>query len=187
MSAAIRALHWGKLPTAAGLKWRHTGGALYGIWPAPFPWDACFQQAGFADFSDGDEGWDAEWDSLIAAAVANLAQHFGQVQLIAEDNPRRGLLHNLASKFLPHQRATRLSELSPVERLLWSTCDDQIPCTMADFGQEQAVRLRTSDGHRVLWISAAPGTAFDAAEFATSLAAGRVVRFTELEWGDLAG
>jgi hypothetical protein len=183
---AIRAIHWGQIFETPGSAWRHAGGSLYAFWPAPLGADACFEAAGFSDFEGGDaDALDPEWQSVVERAIGSLELEYGSARQQRPDTaaviPTPGLLHRI----LRLGGAERPRSCSITDRVVMSTYDDQIPEAIVDFGPDGVVRLRASDGHRILWVSIAPNIAFDPDRFAHLLADDRPISNTQLDWRKL--
>lgn len=186
-SRAIRILHWGQVFEDVGMSWRHAGGCLFAVWPAPIGADACFEAAGFSDFDGGDDdALDPEWQALIERAIAFLERNYGPPRQ-SSGAPAFGNKPGLIARFLriggaARSRVPLIAERAIAERVLISTCDDQLPETIVEFGAEAPLKLRASDGHRILWISTGRDVTFEAGAFAQILADDRPICETPLDW-----
>ncbi len=182
---AIRAIHWGQIFETLAAAWRHAGGSLYAFWPSPLGADACFEAAGFSDFEGGDDdALDPEWQRLVERAIGFLELEYGsacQRPDAAAVMPTPGLLQRI----LKLGGAEKPRSCSITDRVVMSTYDDQIPEAIVDFGPGGVVRVRASDGHRILWVSIAPDVAFDPGQFARLLADDRPVSNMQLDWRKL--
>src|SRR5687767_14897383 len=70
-------IHWSPVPSAPD------GVELFALWPSPMNDDVCFREAGFTDFGDGDENWDADAQSLLTRLLDALSS-YGPPRLMSE-------------------------------------------------------------------------------------------------------
>lgn len=125
----IARVHWAEI-TEARPSWSSASGRLYAIWPSPIDHDACFAAAGFSDFGDSDEAWDAEFAEFVEKTLAVLGE-IGK----ARGGPRASLR----------------------DALIAAARDDNFPPCVVSFGEPVVASVRTSDGHPILWIWIATG------------------------------
>jgi hypothetical protein len=183
---AIRAIHWGQIFETLASAWRHRAGSLYAFWPSPLGADACFEAAGFSDFEGGDDdALDPEWQAVVERAIGFLELDYRSARQLRPDTaaviPTPGLLQRI----LKLRGAEKPPSFPITDRVMMSTYDDQIPEAIVDFGPDGVVRMRASDGHRILWVSIAPNVAFDPGRFAYLLAEDRPISNTQLDWRKL--
>jgi hypothetical protein len=165
-------LHWSRVPNppADALP----GVQVHALWPAPVNPDECFAAAGFTDFADADNHWDAQADALLQRVLDTLVTHFGPA----------ALHHAPLMQARPwHRRLfTPAVALPLVEQLALPLHDDRLPAADIRFGGSSGARIRGSAGHLLMWIdwpSQAP-LSFEA--FVRGLAPGVPVMQTELKW-----
>lgn len=159
-------IHWSPVPGSAD------GKELFALWPSPMNDDACFREAGFTDFGDGDESWDAEAESLLTRLLAALSS-YGPLHLISEPAERRQSwfrrLFTRAEVFdLRHQ-----IEL-PIQ---W----DELPDCVVAFG-DSGVSLRTGCGHHIFWITLPCREASSFPSLVSRVASSHPTIQTELRW-----
>jgi len=184
--SGIEGIRWGHVPAAAAPAWVGPGGTLVALWPTPVDADSCFREAGFAEFADSDEQWDDEWRRVVERLLGLLGQ-YGQARLLNREEvcslrPRRWW-EWLAFWLQP----TEVVELGAVDRVCLSAEDDRFGEAVMHFGDPPAVTLRTSWGHPILWVAAAPGVALSGQVLAEGIAEGRPVIRQQLRWEFLIG
>jgi len=171
----IRSLHWDEVP-GAGAKWlADPAGRLLALIPGPADHDVCLQDAGFGDFADSDEAWQAEFSSLVAA-VLDWAAPYGQARLASGAYPVwRNALGRLAG---------RREEPTIVDAVVRAALDDAFaPCSV-EFGDPVRVVVRTADAHPIVWVwELSPEQASET--LVIMLASGRQTQRTRLEWRGL--
>lgn len=162
-------IHWSPVPNITdGIK-------LFALWPSPMNDDVCFREAGFTDFGDADESWDANAAGLLTRLLDALS-NYGPPRLMSEP----------AVKYQPWYRRwfTKL-EVFDLRRqielpILW----DQLPDCIVAFG-ESGVSLRTGNGHHIFWIILPQSAAPSFPALASRLAASHPIARTELRWEGL--
>ena len=161
-------VHWSRIPNKT-----KNDSELFALWPSPVNADACFREAGFSIFGDGDEHWDDYASELLTRLLDELKK-FGAPRLTSEPiEKHQSLLQRLLNRTEP--------PLSLREQIEARTVNDEFPDCVVAFG-DSGVTLRTGNGHHVFWI-AVPNT--DTAKFAESLpsVAGEHQFFrTDLKW-----
>jgi hypothetical protein len=105
-----------------------SSGRLFAVWPSPVDHDACLAAAGFGDFADSDEAWDADLVRLVETVIAGLSG-WGEPVMTSGDSPDRSIISGL----------------------LAAAGDDNFPPCVVTFGARAFVR--TSDGHPIVWVS----------------------------------
>jgi hypothetical protein len=133
---AFDRLNWGEV-TAPAVDWCPSGWRLWAIWPSPVDHDLCFASAGFADFADSDDAWDAAFRELLERLLSAFA-------------PRR--LGLLAGAF-PRQGGGSRESLA--EALYAAARDDNRAACVVGDREPATCRLRTSAGHPLIWIAQA--------------------------------
>ena len=186
--AAIRALNWDLLFGG------DDGDAvrLCALWPSPVDHDACFQAAGFDEFADSDEDWDAEWLDIVIRAIEYL-QRYGPIKIersagACREDERPAWWQRLLiwwwQRFGAPPGITFASSLPISEQLVLASQHDQFGPCVVRFG---GVVLQTDSGHAILWIKMEDQTSFDPPEIAEACAAGRPVAQRSLDWRHLRG
>jgi hypothetical protein len=145
---------------------------LAAVWPAPIDHDACFRAAGFSDFADTGDIWEAEFRKMAGGLVTRLSS-LGIPNVTKPIEARK-------AGFLGLGR--RASALPLVEQLMLSTRDDQFPPLIVRFGEPPAAVLRTSGGHPIFWVTL---TCARIPEILVEVAKGRPVIETQLAWETL--
>ena len=154
-----------------------SGAALFALWPAPMNDDVCFRDAGFTDFGDADEAWDANAEGLLSRLLAEMSMH-GEPRLVsaALEQPQPWF-RSLFRK--PDVFSLRDQISLPIQ---W----DQLPDCVVEFG-EAGVSLRTGQGHHIFWITL-PRRLRDAFPALVHTVAGpHPVLKTDLRWDKLVG
>lgn len=160
----IARVNWAEI-TDARPSWAPASGRLCAIWPSPVDHDACFAAAGFSDFGDTDEAWDAEFAEVVEKTLAALGET-GKPALTEGEYP------------LDRGRP----RVSFRDALIAASRDDNFNPCVVSFGEPVVASVRTSDGHPILWIWIAAG-AIDA--LLPRIAASRELRQMALEWEKL--
>ncbi len=169
----IHTVHWGRVPLGTRPEWLARSNSLIAIWPAPIDGDFCFREAGFVDFADSDSDWDEEFETIITKLFEWLKSHHGVA-----------LAHD-ASPIAEWPRSPDLDEPAILDRLVLATYDDRFPETIASFGDPITVKLRTSDGHPILWLGIAEGASLGLDDLLAHLAEGRAIEKMDLKWQHL--
>ena len=157
-------VNWSEI-TDARPSWSSASGRLCAIWPSPVDHDACFEAAGFSDFSDTDAAWDAEFAAFVETTLAVLGEMGTPVLTEGEYPLDRGR-----------------SRGSLRDALVAAARDDNFRPCVVGFGEPVVASVRTSDGHPILWIWITTG-GIDA--LLPRIAASRELRPMTLEWGKL--
>jgi len=169
-------VHWSQISGEAARRHAAEGLALFALWPSPVSDDACFREAGFTDFGDGDENWDAHAAGLLTRLMAELSSH-GVPRLASK--PVEGHQPWYRRPFAkPEVRDLRQQIELPMQ---W----DELPDCVVLFG-ESGTSLRTGSGHHLFWIVLPERDAPAFAELARRVAGPHPVLRTELRWECLA-
>jgi hypothetical protein len=139
--------------------------------------DVCFRNAGFTDFADADEAWDANAEGLLSRLLAEMSR-YGEPRLVsaALEQPQPWF-RSLFRK--PDVFSLRDQISLPIQ------CD-QLPECVVEFG-ESGISLRTGQGHHIFWITL-PWRLNDAFPALVATVAGpHPVLKTELQWDKLVG
>ncbi|MFN9714025.1 MAG: hypothetical protein ACK57G_09545 [Planctomycetota bacterium] len=171
VAGQVFTVHWSLVSSDSA------GAALFVLWPAPMNHDVCFRDAGFTDFADADEAWDANAEGLLSRLLAEMST-YGEPRLVsAALQQPQPWFRSLFRK--PDVFSLRDQISLPIQ---W----DQLPDCVVEFG-ESGVSLRTGQGHHVFWITL-PCRLKDAVPAMVHTVAGpHPVLKTELRWGKLAG
>lgn len=165
-------VHWARVESES----RSADSVLFAVWPAPVNADECFRAAGFTDFGDADDAWDAEAEALLRRIVDRLSA-YGEPRLAStplSPSLRWGdRLRNRAPQPLPL-----------TEQLLAPMHWDSLPDAIVEFGS-RAVSLRAGSGHVLLWITLPATQAAGFEDALTAIAAPHPLVRTELEWAHL--
>jgi len=104
--------------------------------------DVCFRNAGFTDFGDADEAWDADAEGLLHRLLAEMSK-YGEPRLssaaVEQPQPWFRSLFRTPAVFSLRDHITL-----PIQ---W----DQLPDCVVEYG-ESGVSLRTGRGHHIFWI-----------------------------------
>lgn len=161
-------VHWSQIPHAA------EGMALFALWPSPVNDDVCFREAGFTDFGDSDESWDAEADLMLTRLLEVLGG-YGTPRLVSEPaRMQRSWYHRLFGKVEAEAFDLRQQIELPIQ---WDSLAD---CIVA-FG-EAGVSLRTGSGHHIFWITLPGHDAASYPNLVSQVAASHPVVRTDLRW-----
>src|SRR4029453_15564917 len=151
----IREIHWCEIPATIAPQWANPADTLLALWPSPVDDDCCFTDAGFSEFDDSDEQWDAEWKAMVERMLEAL-NDFGPAIIHNKGAGVRGR-SSLASWVIPWYSPTEAVELSIADRTILSTHDDKFEDAVVDFGELPKVTLRSGQGHPILWTVVNPG------------------------------
>jgi hypothetical protein len=163
-------IHWSPVPSA------DEGSALFALWPAPVNPDVCFQEAGFTDFGDGDENWEADADGLLTRLLEALSS-YGAPRLMSEPAEKhQSWYRRLFTKAEVFDLRQQI-EL-PIQ---W----DELPDCIVSFG-ESGVSLRTGSGHHIFWVTLPHAEAGSFPKLVNRVAASHPTTRTELRWEALA-
>lgn len=163
-------VHWSQV-SAGG----PDGRTLFALWPAPMNDDACFRDAGFTDFGDGDELWDVQAGELLSRLLAELTG-FGAPRPMSEPVERnRPLFSRLFSPPAP---------LTLREEIEARTISDEFPACAVAFG-ESGVTLRTADGHHIFWVALPHAEAASFTQALSRISGEHPLVRTDLKWDRL--
>lgn len=165
-------VHWSRVDDASS---EADGPVVYAIWPSPVNPDVCFAAAGFTDFGDREDEWDAAMvDRLLAEMCA-----FGAPRLLSEPLfPQVPLLYRLFTR--PDALPLKDQVMLP---MLWDSCPD---CVVA-FGDAGAT-VRTGFGHVIFWVTLPAGAVprgEEAPAVVVRVAGGHPLVRTTLVWAPL--
>ena len=169
-------LHWSRVPNppADALP----GVQVHALWPSPVNPDACFEEAGFTDFGDADADWDAQADALLLQLLDLLNTHFGEPAPTSPPAPvpapRLPWFRRFFAPPAPRWR-------SPAEQLADAMHDDNLPLADIRFGSSGA-RVRANAGHWLLWVDWPSDAPMSFESLVQTLAQGRPIQRTELDW-----
>jgi hypothetical protein len=161
----ISRVNWGEVGEARP-SWSPVSGRLCAIWPSPVDHDQCFAAAGFTDFADSDGTWWLHFGDLVARIVGVL-EPAGHAVVRTGETPS----------------GVEGRQVVP-QALLAAATDDNFPTCLVEFGDPPRASIRTSNGHAIMWLWTADGTAIDAV--LSAMALGHEVRQLSLRWDKLA-
>ncbi len=144
---AIRGICWDAPEPALAALPALPGAAGVALWPTPIDADACFEEAGFAEFADSDAEWDAGFEQLGALLVETVGRLAGPAQPLPPPPPTRA--------WFGLRRVARPAPTA-LEALLEAAHDDNRGRVTACFGSPARAALTTADGHPIWWLHAAP-------------------------------
>lgn len=180
---AITEIYWANVPSDVAPAWASASGRLMAVWPSPIDDDACFAAAGFTRFADTDGHWDSEWKHIVGALLEVL-RRFGEMRLLNRDDVFVG--EHRRKGWLARRRSVMEPEtLSPLDRLVLSTQDDQFPDAVVTFGDVPKVTVRCGRGHPILWIALDSMAAEIDDDILKFVADGRPVVRCDLKWAHL--
>jgi hypothetical protein len=158
-------IHWSPVSRAEGT-------ALFALWPSPVNDDACFRAAGFMDFGDADENWDADAGRLLTGLLAVLNSY----------GPPR-LLSRPVEKHVPwYRRPFAKSEVFDLRQQIELPIQwDELPDCTVSFGGS-GVSLRTGRGHHIFWITLPESEAGSFPALVDRVAASHPIARTDLKW-----
>ena len=176
----IHRIHFGPVPPEEAPVWVDQRHELFAVWPAPIDADVCFKEAGFDDFADSDEHWDAAFERLIASVVGELAR-LGAPRIA---NPIR--VQRPLSLWDGIRAKQPVEDVPPLlEQVRITTEDDRYPDTYVTFGDPPVASLRTGFGHPIFWMTIDRSVGLDPAAFAERVADGLPTAETRLDWSRL--
>jgi hypothetical protein len=172
-------LHWSPVGAPAGCAGPPVGCQLLALWPAPVNPDACFEEAGFTDFGDNDDAWDAASSALIDRLLAALAAHDAPRLLSPPLRQGRNWHRRLlAALRLGAGADAALPLKTQIEMpMQW----DSLPRCQIAFG-DRGVALHAGDGHVLFWVVLPGSDVRDAAAFVCLAAGALPVVQTALHW-----
>jgi len=159
-------IHWSPAPGAAD------GMELFALWPSPMNDDVCFREAGFTEFGDGGENWDADAERLLTRLLETLST-YGPPRLMSKPTEKhQPWYRRLFTK--PEAFGLRQQIELPIQ---W----DELPDCVVAFG-ESGVSLRTGSGHHIFWIRLPHSDAPQFSSLAGQVAAPHPIVRTQLRW-----
>ncbi len=162
-------VHWA--PVSRG----GDGEELFALWPAPMNDDACFRSAGFTDFGDADESWDANANRVLDRLLSMLSC-YGQPALMSKPVER-------AQSWL--QRLLRKAEVYELrEQIELPIQWDELPDCVVAFGHS-GITLRTGKGHPIFWIAVPAECEMKFSDVAHQVAGSHPLVRTDLRWDRL--
>lgn len=165
-------VHWSRVLGNAARRYATDGMALFALWPSPVSDDVCFREAGFTDFGDGDENWEADAAGLLTRLLAELSSH-GAPRLASEPVEGHQPWHRR-----PFANAEVLDLRQQIELpMQW----DELPDCVVLFG-ESGTSLRTGSGHHIFWIVLPERAAETFVSIVERVAGPHPVVRTDLKW-----
>lgn len=134
--------------------------------------DACFREAGFTDFGDGNESWDADADGLLTRLLEALSG-YGPPCLISNPAEKHQSWYR---RLITKAEVFNLRQQIELP-ILW----DELPDCIVGFG-DTGVALRTGSGHHIFWITLPRCDAASFPNLADRVAASHPIVRTELRW-----
>ncbi len=166
---SVFTVHWSPVSRA------DNGEELFALWPAPMNDDVCFRAAGFTDFGDADEAWDADANRVLDRLLSILSG-YGQPNLISKPVERsQSWLRSLFRQAEVYGLREQI-EL-PIQ---W----DELPDCVIAFG-ESGITLRAGKGHHIFWISVPAECAMKFSNVAQQVAGSHPLLRTDLRWDRL--
>ena len=157
----IRKIHWDNVAPSVAPDWFSPGDHVVAIWPSPVDHDACFRYAGFEDFDDSDDRWDADFEAVCERLLGVLENTLGTPIIRSEND------------FAAPRAPTFL------QRMLAPTENDNFHDFVADFG---LCRLRTGMGHPLIWLSWPKTIEFSVADILNAIAKSIPTTERHLDW-----
>jgi hypothetical protein len=171
-ATVINALHWDEVVIVDQPWLPARTGRLLTLLPGPADHDVCLREAGFDDFGDTDDLWDAMFSSVVNRVFEYGASH-GHARLMSGD------VRAYASRAAGKSPAPAIADA-----MICAATDDRFPPCQVEFGDPSAVAVRTSQGHPVVWLwERSPSLASDGT--VALLAQGLPIRRTRLRWSVL--
>jgi hypothetical protein len=163
------AIHWSRVSKPQNDE------VLFALWPSPVNPDVCFQKAGFTDFDDGDESWDANAGDLLTRLLEVL-NGYGVPQQTSTP----------AEKHLPWYRRpfSKREVLGFRQQIEFPLRWDNMPDCVVKFGSS-GVSLRTGRGHYIFWITMPDSEAAHFPSVVARVAASHPIVQTDLKWEHL--
>lgn len=178
----IKAIYWDTLTTYDSGDDQRSKHCLYAIWPSPIDADDCFIKAGFTEFTDTDDKWDADWRAIISEVISYLSLNGKAVirQPIVPVEKNR-----LIDRILNNKPKFNDVILSLVEQIELTTLEDNFPLAIVDFGNQYSLSLVTGNGHPILWILVDPKTKLHPKEIVNQIGKERKTSQRQLDWSKL--
>lgn len=163
--AGITAINWQPIPSDywKGLECTYH----YALWPSPVDHDQWFMNAGFTEFADSDDQWEADYHQINARLVAALKS---KGPATVRDSTR---------SFLQRWFSADTADEALVYELIKGSQYDQLVCRI-DFGNPPQAIIRPNS--QVWWLSMATPENQWVEKLAATLAAGRKVNRGSLDW-----
>jgi len=165
------ALHWDWVASAT----QSSGCQLAAVWPSPVNADVCFQAAGFTDFGDADDRWDALAETWLQRLIAALS---------AQGTPVLRSPPLLAHRPWWQRWFKPAVPLPLLQQVLMPMHWDSLPACELHFGDSGAV-LRAGQGHWLCWLRWPEARAAELPALLQQLAAGHPLHRTPLAWQHL--
>ncbi len=162
-------VHW------APVRKESEGAELFALWPSPMNDDACFRAAGFTDFGDGDDNWDANAEGMLTRLLEALGGH-GPPRLMSKPVEKHRPWYR---RWFADPEVFALREQIELP-LQW----DELPDCVVGFG-DGGVTLRTGGGHHIFWITLPGSDAAFFPEIVSRIAAPHPLVRTNLKWEGL--
>ncbi|MBI5779331.1 MAG: hypothetical protein HZA49_07735 [Planctomycetes bacterium] len=162
---AIHTLHWAEIEPRYYAEYTGKDNSLYAIWPAPVDADACFNKAGFNDFSDLDTS--NEFEGILS----NLVQSFTKL-----GTPR------VINKYYPSLYHRFFKRIDIMGQLLGPVYDDRIPACIVEFGNPKVAAIKTEAGHPILLVTVKKDRNELFQSILIKIANGRNLKNTILKW-----
>lgn len=165
-------VHWSPVTSDSTQRYVAEGLQMFALWPSPVNDDACFRKAGFTDFGDGNERWDAHADGLLTRLLAELCSY--------------GTPHIVSEPAVRHQPWYRHPFAKPEvfdlrQQIELATQWDNLPDCIVAFG-ESSVSLRAGSGHHIFWIVMPEGESASFVSIIDRVAGSHPVVRTDLRW-----
>ena len=185
MGAGIRQLHWNVLPAEIAPQALPGYEVVVAVWPAPVDADACFRDAGFADFADSDDTWDRQWQEVIERAFRSL-EPLGLARLSkgieVYEICKSGLIRQLIEVMGLVRPPMKRVPLSVLEQVFVASDDDQFGDVLVDFGLPAKASLSAGSGHPILWVGLRGQCGLTPEILVEGLAENHPITRTSLKW-----
>jgi hypothetical protein len=165
-------VHWSPVSGLAAQRIAADGVAVFALWPSPMNDDACFRAAGFTDFGDADDQWDANAEALLSEMLSELSE-FGSPRLLSEP------LEKECPWYL--RPFTKREPFDLTQQIQLPMQWDNLPDCLVSFG-ESGVSLRSGRGHIIYWIALPQSEASCFPGLVKRIATSHPLVCTELLW-----
>jgi hypothetical protein len=167
-------------------------GTCYALLPEPVDADACLAEAGFSEFADTDDDWDAQLDALIRGMVEQFQARLGGAVLVAPEPPETRSFWSRLRAFGGRDEGSSLNPLGldPAAALSLAARNDSALAfarlEFSDAGTSPVEALLfTSDGHSIVWAWLGEGVEGAWPELVELVACGYPTRELAIDWGAL--